>query len=85
MELPPANDTASDVYNGSDLGNADQLDEDPEAPFKSLPFSSYYGHTADVLDLAWSKVCLFAALVLQLYGMCTFPFAIFDPGFQVKV
>ncbi|XP_078482822.1 WD repeat-containing protein 44-like isoform X2 [Ciona intestinalis] len=35
--------------------SSDQLDEEEEAPFRSLPFSSYVGHSADVLDLAWSK------------------------------
>ena len=32
------------------------LDEEEDAPFRSLPFTSYVGHSADVLDLAWSKV-----------------------------
>jgi len=31
------------------------LDEEEDAPFRSLPFTSYVGHSADVLDLAWSK------------------------------
>nr|CAB3267704.1 WD repeat-containing protein 44-like [Phallusia mammillata] len=52
MDPPPA--SSDDI---SDAGDAesDQLEEDVDAPFKSLPFSSYFGHTADVLDLAWSK------------------------------
>lgn len=25
-------------------------------PFQDQPLCSYYGHTADVLDLSWSKV-----------------------------
>lgn len=32
------------------------LDDDEDAaPFRQVPFSSYVGHSADVLDLAWSK------------------------------
>ena len=27
-------------------------------PFQEQPLCSYYGHTADVLDLSWSKVCI---------------------------
>lgn len=33
----------------------DDDDDEVDAPFRSLPFTSYVGHTADVLDLAWSK------------------------------
>uniref|UniRef100_H2ZDE7 WD repeat-containing protein 44 n=1 Tax=Ciona savignyi TaxID=51511 RepID=H2ZDE7_CIOSA len=47
-KLPPDN-------GGSRYESSDQLDEEEEAPFRSLPFSSYVGHSADVLDLAWSK------------------------------
>ena len=34
-------------------------DEDPDdknAPFRQRPFCKYKGHTADLLDLSWSKV-----------------------------
>jgi len=32
---------------------------DPTAPFMPRPFCIYAGHTADVLDLSWSKVSFF--------------------------
>ena len=44
-------DAGGTVYSGSD-----EPDDEEDAPFRSLPFSSYVGHSADVLDLAWSKV-----------------------------
>ena len=44
-------DAGGTIYSGSD-----EPDDEEDAPFRSLPFSSYVGHTADVLDLAWSKV-----------------------------
>ena len=51
-------------------------------PFMEQPLCSYYGHTADVLDLSWSKVqynywrsdMMFTALVkltFYLMHMCT--------------
>ena len=40
----------------TEISSQDDLDDEEDAPFRSLPFSSYVGHTADVLDLAWSKV-----------------------------
>lgn len=30
--------------------------EDRNVPFRQLPFCKYKGHTADLLDLSWSKV-----------------------------
>ncbi|XP_010773527.1 WD repeat-containing protein 44-like [Notothenia coriiceps] len=30
--------------------------EDRNAPFRQIPFCKYKGHTADLLDLSWSKV-----------------------------
>lgn len=30
--------------------------EDRNAPFRQVPFCKYKGHTADLLDLSWSKV-----------------------------
>ena len=29
-----------------------------KGPFLELPICSYHGHSADVLDLSWSKVCV---------------------------
>ncbi|CAK8671833.1 unnamed protein product [Clavelina lepadiformis] len=59
MEPPSGDDAANSGEkfdgSGSTYSGSDQREEDEEAPFQSLPFSSYVGHTADVLDLAWSK------------------------------
>ncbi|XP_039271162.2 WD repeat-containing protein 44-like isoform X1 [Styela clava] len=45
-----------DVFNSEPQMRPSQLEEDEEeAPFRQVPFSSYVGHAADVLDLAWSK------------------------------
>lgn len=30
--------------------------EDRNLPFRQVPFCKYKGHTADLLDLSWSKV-----------------------------
>lgn len=36
-----------------------QAEEDEvTAPFRPRPFCVYKGHTADLLDLSWSKVCV---------------------------
>ena len=32
--------------------------DDQPGPFLSKPFISYFGHTADILDISWSKVRL---------------------------
>jgi len=55
---PPRMDYHHQYTHYNDATNNDNNnddDEDEDAPFRSLPFSSYVGHTADVLDLAWSK------------------------------
>jgi len=31
-------------------------EDDSRQPFMEQPLCTYYGHTADVLDLSWSKV-----------------------------
>ncbi|KAM4019756.1 WD repeat-containing protein 44 [Anomaloglossus baeobatrachus] len=37
-------------------GGADDVDpDDKNAPFRQVPFCKYKGHTADLLDLSWSK------------------------------
>ena len=38
--------------------------------FKSEPIQEYYGHTADILDLSWSKVC--ESSVMSLCVICTY-------------
>lgn len=35
---------------------ADEDPDDKNAPFRQRPFCKYKGHTADLLDLSWSKV-----------------------------
>ncbi|XP_063967145.1 WD repeat-containing protein 44-like [Lytechinus pictus] len=37
------------------LEDVDQAEEDGEAVFAKAPFFSYSGHTADLLDISWSK------------------------------
>uniref|UniRef100_A0A8C9WMQ0 WD repeat-containing protein 44 n=1 Tax=Scleropages formosus TaxID=113540 RepID=A0A8C9WMQ0_SCLFO len=39
----------------SDTDGADLDTEDRNAPFRQVPFCKYKGHTADLLDLSWSK------------------------------
>ncbi|XP_077141478.1 WD repeat-containing protein 44 [Ranitomeya variabilis] len=39
------------AYSGADDMDAD----DKNAPFRQVPFCKYKGHTADLLDLSWSK------------------------------
>ena len=59
---PPKDDSdsrrsrANSEAGGSNYSASDEAEDEEDAPFRSLPFSSYVGHTADVLDLAWSKV-----------------------------
>ncbi|XP_020819077.1 WD repeat-containing protein 44 isoform X2 [Phascolarctos cinereus] len=43
-------DTDAGVYSG-----ADEDPDDKNAPFRQRPFCKYKGHTADLLDLSWSK------------------------------
>ena len=47
---------ASSEAGGTIYSGSDDAEDEEDAPFRPLPFSSYVGHTADVLDLAWSKV-----------------------------
>lgn len=46
-------------------------DEDAEyLPFMKQPFCIYRGHTADLLDVSWSKVCnirIHGKITLSLY------------------
>ncbi|XP_029462557.1 WD repeat-containing protein 44 [Rhinatrema bivittatum] len=44
-------DTDGGVYSGTDEMDPD----DKNAPFRQVPFCKYKGHTADLLDLSWSK------------------------------
>ena len=39
------------------VGGEDEDDE--HAPFMRKPFCIYRGHTADLLDLSWSKACIY--------------------------
>lgn len=49
------NSSKSDTDAGLNSG-ADDLDtDDKNAPFRQVPFCKYKGHTADLLDLSWSK------------------------------
>ncbi|XP_030064837.1 WD repeat-containing protein 44 isoform X1 [Microcaecilia unicolor] len=44
-------DTDAGVYSGTDETDPD----DKNLPFRQVPFCKYKGHTADLLDLSWSK------------------------------
>ncbi|PIO36713.1 hypothetical protein AB205_0072220, partial [Aquarana catesbeiana] len=44
-------DTDGGVYSAAD----DTDPDDKNAPFRQVPFCKYKGHTADLLDLSWSK------------------------------
>lgn len=46
-------------------GNEEDTD-DKNAPFRQRPFCKYKGHTADLLDLSWSKVRTYMNCVLIL-------------------
>uniref|UniRef100_A0A8C9R6E1 WD repeat-containing protein 44 n=1 Tax=Scleropages formosus TaxID=113540 RepID=A0A8C9R6E1_SCLFO len=49
------NSSKSDT-DGASLSVSEDLDtEDRNAPFRQVPFCKYKGHTADLLDLSWSK------------------------------
>lgn len=40
--------------------------EDRNVPFRQVPFCKYKGHTADLLDLSWSKVSILTPTPLFL-------------------
>lgn len=46
---------------GEDPGCLDPQD-DGIAPFMPKPFCVYTGHSADMLDISWSKVCMYYIL-----------------------
>uniref|UniRef100_A0A8C9K798 WD repeat-containing protein 44 n=1 Tax=Panthera tigris altaica TaxID=74533 RepID=A0A8C9K798_PANTA len=48
------NSSKSDTDTGV-CGGADEDPDDKNAPFRQRPFCKYKGHTADLLDLSWSK------------------------------
>ncbi|MED6281387.1 WD repeat-containing protein 44 [Characodon lateralis] len=45
----------SDTDPGASCPSEDPDTEDRNAPFRPVPFCKYKGHTADLLDLSWSK------------------------------
>ncbi|XP_061559052.1 WD repeat-containing protein 44 isoform X1 [Phycodurus eques] len=45
----------SDTDPGASCAPEDPDTEDRNAPFRQVPFCKYKGHTADLLDLSWSK------------------------------
>ncbi|KAM9332445.1 LOW QUALITY PROTEIN: WD repeat-containing protein 44 [Pholidichthys leucotaenia] len=45
----------SDTDPGASCISEDPDTEDRNAPFRQVPFCKYKGHTADLLDLSWSK------------------------------
>uniref|UniRef100_A0A8D3AR43 WD repeat-containing protein 44 n=1 Tax=Scophthalmus maximus TaxID=52904 RepID=A0A8D3AR43_SCOMX len=45
----------SDTDPGASCAPEDPDTEDRNAPFRPVPFCKYKGHTADLLDLSWSK------------------------------
>lgn len=45
----------SDTDYGASCAPEDPDTEDRNAPFRQIPFCKYKGHTADLLDLSWSK------------------------------
>ncbi|KAG5843470.1 WD repeat-containing protein 44-like [Anguilla anguilla] len=45
----------SDADGGINTAPEDPDTEDSNAPFRQVPFCKYKGHTADLLDLSWSK------------------------------
>ncbi|CAH2315233.1 WD repeat-containing 44 isoform X1 [Pelobates cultripes] len=50
------NSSKSDTDRGGSNSGADESDtDDKNAPFRQVPFCKYKGHTADLLDLSWSK------------------------------
>uniref|UniRef100_A0A8C4MGM7 WD repeat-containing protein 44 n=1 Tax=Equus asinus asinus TaxID=83772 RepID=A0A8C4MGM7_EQUAS len=55
----PSQESLNSSKSDTDTGVCSGADEDPDdknAPFRQRPFCKYKGHTADLLDLSWSKV-----------------------------
>ena len=42
-----------------------EKESDPRSPFVERPFCTYSAHTSDLLDVSWSKVFLFACLLID--------------------
>uniref|UniRef100_A0A8B9QCJ3 WD repeat-containing protein 44 n=1 Tax=Apteryx owenii TaxID=8824 RepID=A0A8B9QCJ3_APTOW len=54
----PSQESLNSSKSDTDAGVCTGVDEDPDdknAPFRQRPFCKYKGHTADLLDLSWSK------------------------------
>ncbi|XP_019376812.1 PREDICTED: WD repeat-containing protein 44 isoform X2 [Gavialis gangeticus] len=54
----PSQESLNSSKSDTDAGVCSGTDEDPDdknAPFRQRPFCKYKGHTADLLDLSWSK------------------------------
>ncbi|XP_068921325.1 WD repeat-containing protein 44 [Petaurus breviceps papuanus] len=54
----PSQESLNSSKSDTDAGVCGGADEDPDdknAPFRQRPFCKYKGHTADLLDLSWSK------------------------------
>ncbi|XP_015715897.1 WD repeat-containing protein 44 [Coturnix japonica] len=54
----PSQESLNSSKSDTDAGICSGVDEDPDdknAPFRQRPFCKYKGHTADLLDLSWSK------------------------------
>ncbi|XP_062440816.1 WD repeat-containing protein 44 isoform X2 [Rhea pennata] len=54
----PSQESLNSSKSDTDAGICSGADEDPDdknAPFRQRPFCKYKGHTADLLDLSWSK------------------------------
>ncbi|XP_034958169.1 WD repeat-containing protein 44 [Zootoca vivipara] len=54
----PSQESLNSSKSDNDMGVCSGADEDPDdknTPFRQRPFCKYKGHTADLLDLSWSK------------------------------
>ncbi|XP_066496173.1 WD repeat-containing protein 44 [Tiliqua scincoides] len=54
----PSQESLNSSKSDNDTGVCSGTDEDPDdknTPFRQRPFCKYKGHTADLLDLSWSK------------------------------
>uniref|UniRef100_A0A8D2L924 WD repeat-containing protein 44 n=1 Tax=Varanus komodoensis TaxID=61221 RepID=A0A8D2L924_VARKO len=54
----PSQESLNSSKSDNDAGVCSGADEDPDdrsTPFRQRPFCKYKGHTADLLDLSWSK------------------------------
>ncbi|XP_078472843.1 WD repeat-containing protein 44 isoform X2 [Lampetra planeri] len=52
----PSQDSLSSIKSETEIGSPDDAERsDSAAPFRRQPFCKYSGHTADLLDLSWSK------------------------------